>query len=99
METVTFHSKYPRDMTFFALKSTFEKEIELLSMQLSRLKKELKKFEQKYGMVSSEFYQKFERGELGDRQDFFIWVSDMDIYTKLMNEYKLLKNLASQCKA
>ncbi len=98
METVTFHSKYPRDRTFFALKSTFEKETALLSMQLNRLKKELKTFERKYSMTSSEFYNKFEKGDVGDKQDFFIWVSDIDIYTKLMEEYRLLKNLAAQCK-
>lgn len=98
METVTLYSKYPKDKTFFALRSTFEKETALLSMQLNRLKKELKTFERKYRMTSSEFYNKFEKGDLGDKQDFFVWVSDIDIYAKLMEEHRLLKNLATQCK-
>lgn len=30
-------------------------------------------FEQKYKMKSSEFFEKFENGELGDDKDYIIW--------------------------
>ena len=31
------------------------------------------KFEEKHNMKSTEFYKKFENGELGDSKDFVIW--------------------------
>jgi hypothetical protein len=36
---------------------------------------EIEDMEQKYGMTSSEFWNKFESGALGDDQDYFVWWS------------------------
>jgi hypothetical protein len=36
---------------------------------------EMENMEQKYGMTSSEFLNKFESGGLGDDQDYFVWWS------------------------
>jgi len=41
--------------------------------QLTEYETKLKQFEVQYGMSSTEFYQKFEAGELGDAMDFFDW--------------------------
>jgi hypothetical protein len=40
---------------------------------ISDLEQSLKNFETKYKMSSSEFYQKFQAGKLGDDIDFFEW--------------------------
>lgn len=40
---------------------------------LDHLKERLDEFEEEYGMDSEEFMQKFESGELGDKEDFFEW--------------------------
>lgn len=37
------------------------------------LKKEMKVFEKKYHMTSSDFFNKFEKGELGDDRVWFDW--------------------------
>jgi len=97
METITFHTHYPRKIAVPMIHSTFQREIDLVSVQLERLKDQAKEFEQKYGMNSEEFYEKFEKGELGDQQDFFLWVSNLDIYKKLDREHTLLKEFAEQC--
>ncbi|MDO8616481.1 MAG: hypothetical protein Q7T33_12220 [Dehalococcoidia bacterium] len=34
---------------------------------------DLKDFEEKFGMSSKEFYEKFSRGEMGDDQDVIEW--------------------------
>jgi len=39
----------------------------------SRLEKILRGYESRYGMSSSDFYTKYNRGELGDRRDFVTW--------------------------
>jgi hypothetical protein len=33
----------------------------------------IQEFERKYGMLSKEFVQRFDAGELGDEQDCFEW--------------------------
>jgi len=37
------------------------------------IREEVEGFEKRYGMSSDEFVDKFERGELGDDQDYFEW--------------------------
>jgi len=41
--------------------------------QLTEMQVDLTAFEQRYAMPSAEFFDKFERGELGDAIDFFEW--------------------------
>ena len=42
-------------------------------LRLERYERDLGEFEQRYGMESAAFYQRFEAGELGDTMDFFEW--------------------------
>ena len=43
------------------------------SKQATDLEQRLKNFEEKYQMSSTQFYQQFQVGELGDSMDFFEW--------------------------
>ena len=52
---------------------------------------DLQKYEEKYNMKSSEFFTKFENGELGDDNDnFLIWSG---IYEGYLRKMKLLQEL------
>lgn len=55
------------------IKDSVKREIILIESKISIIKTEIKQFEDKYQMISSEFLKKFEKGELGDSQDFFEW--------------------------
>jgi hypothetical protein len=44
-----------------------------IKKQISELEDKLKIFESKYQMESEYFYQRFQKGELGDSMDFFEW--------------------------
>ncbi|TAF08061.1 MAG: hypothetical protein EAZ77_07685 [Nostocales cyanobacterium] len=48
---------------------------------ISDLEQSLKNFETKYKMSSSEFYQKFQAGQLGDEIDFFEWSVFYEMWT------------------
>ncbi|MGC9526255.1 MAG: hypothetical protein ACP5D7_12030 [Limnospira sp.] len=52
-----------------------EREIQKYSLEKQRenLEDKLNFFENKYQMSSTEFYQKFQAGKLGDSIDFFEW--------------------------
>ncbi len=43
------------------------------------IRQELKVLEERYGMPSHVFYERFNRGELGDEVDFLMWASLYDM--------------------
>ncbi len=55
------------------IKDSIHREIILLESKINLVKNEIKQFEEKYHMSSSEFLKKFENGDLGDSQDYFEW--------------------------
>lgn len=42
-------------------------------LRLERYERDLREFEERYGMESATFYHRFEAGELGDAIEFFEW--------------------------
>ena len=67
--------------------------------RLSRLNADLKKFESQYEMDTPTFYQKFERGELGDDMDFFEWAGLFELQRDLaekLNHQEVLQWTAPQ---
>ncbi|ALL00895.1 hypothetical protein Pyrde_0845 [Pyrodictium delaneyi] len=51
------------------------REARLLRAKLRMYETRISRLEEKYGMSSSVFLEKFERGELGDDEDYFLWWS------------------------
>jgi hypothetical protein len=55
------------------VKDSIHREVILLESKINLVKSEIKQFEEKYHLKSSDFLEKFDKGELGDSQDFFEW--------------------------
>ena len=55
------------------VKESFRRELALSEAKVNLIREEIEGFEKRYEMPSGEFVDKFERGELGDAQDFFEW--------------------------
>ncbi len=55
------------------IKDSIHREILLLESKIHLVKSELKQFEEKYHLSSFEFQKKFDKGGLGDSQDYFEW--------------------------
>ena len=55
------------------VKDSVHREIILIQSKINLAKSEIKEFEDKYHLTSSEFQRKFEKGDLGDSQDYFEW--------------------------
>ena len=55
------------------IKDSLNREIILLESKINMIKKEMKQLEDRYHMISSEFQTKFDKGDIGDSQDFFEW--------------------------
>jgi len=48
--------------------------------------KHLAVMEQKYNMDSAEFYERYQRGEMGDDIEVMHWASDYEIYREMREE-------------
>jgi hypothetical protein len=51
-------------------------------MTANRLNEELTALENRHGMSSAVFYERFNRGELGDSREFLLWASLYDMAAK-----------------
>ena len=60
--------------------------IDLISQQLAEMQAELAAFEKCYGLSSNEFFDKYQRGEVGDALDFFEWSATWQMYNHLKNK-------------
>ena len=54
------------------------------------LRTDLQTFEEKYRLSSEEFYRRYERGELGDDEDFMLWAGMIEM---LVSNEKRLQGL------
>lgn len=55
------------------VKESLRRELALSEAKVNLIREEIEGFEKRYEMLSEEFVDKFERGELGDDQDYFEW--------------------------
>lgn len=60
---------------------------------LKRYQAGLQDFEARYGMSSTEFYHKFEHGELGDAMDFFEWAGLFELKQNLLEKIQRLETI------
>ena len=56
-----------------------------------RLKKELSRFESTYQMSSEDFFDRFEKGELGDKEDYFEWSAMYQMYERSVDRLNILE--------
>jgi hypothetical protein len=56
---------------------------------LVELTQEITLFEQRYKMTSSEFFDKYQRGEMGDDLDFIEWAGQYRMYLDLKHKIEL----------
>lgn len=51
-----------------------------------RLVRELTLLEQQHGLSSAEFYQRYQRGEMGDELDVMRWATKYEIYQEMKQD-------------
>jgi hypothetical protein len=60
-------------------------------LRLERYKHDLAEFEQRYGMKSSDFYNRLKSGELEDAMDFFEWFGIYELYIGILKKIRRLE--------
>ncbi len=61
--------------------------------ELTSIEKDLTRFREKYNLKDEDFLQKFNSGELGDNEDFFVWEGSLLLYEKLKAEENMLREV------
>jgi len=69
-------------------KQTTIKEIDMLKNKLSR-------FESVYQMSSQDFFERFEKGDLGDKEDYFEWAAIYQMYERSVDRLIILESHSS----
>jgi len=52
---------------------------------------QLATFEQSYSLTSSEFYTRYDKGEMGDEIDFVEWAATVEMLTNVEKQLTLLQ--------
>ena len=80
------------------LETSLKREKLLLEGSISKTKKKLKEFEEKRGLRSKEFFEKFEKGFAGDDQGTMTWAAEYESLNLLNKEYVAIERMLNQCK-
>jgi hypothetical protein len=70
------------------IKESLEREFNICSKAIRFYKRQIEALEKKYRINTSLFLKKFEKGEMGDEQDFFDWYA----FHKLLSNWTSTKN-------
>lgn len=65
--------------------------LEKYKKEINSLQKEFKRFETKYKMDTTTFFDDFEAGKLGDSTDFIEWSSLYKIYQRITERKNILE--------
>jgi len=71
-------------------------EYKRLQLELRITEEKIKKLEEKYGMNSSEFLERYTRGELDDEEEFMEWYGELKFLEKIRKELEELKKVANR---
>ena len=63
-------------------------------LRLQRYDRDLREFEERYGMDSPIFYERFEAGDLGDAMDFFEWAGVYELRQDTGKKIRQLEDAA-----
>ena len=67
-----------------------------LEMEIAATRERIKTFEERHGISSSEFMDKYLRGELGDNEEYMEWYGELVFLERAQRELEELKRLAAK---
>jgi uncharacterized protein len=63
---------------------SLERALKICNVTLAKIREKLEEYETKYNMTTEEFNERFEKGQLGDDEDFFEW----NAYKEYCNDWQ-----------
>ena len=71
-------------------------EVRRLEMEIAATRERIRAYEEKHGMSSREFLEKYLRGELGDNEEYMEWYGELLFLEKAQRELEELRRLAAK---
>ena len=78
------------DETLQLAKNALAREMEMIQIGIRATQKQLCKFEKKFAITSDAFYEKYQRGEMGDDPDIMRWAMEIQALRKLTSDHRKL---------
>ena len=75
------------------LTNALQLELRSIIVGLQRTRSMLRNYEQKYNMKSKEFYKKFMKGVLEEKDEFIDWAGEYEIYQELTRRKKIIEEM------
>ena len=73
-----------------AVKKLISHNLQKEERDLAEVMENLKRFEEKYNMLSTKFHERFHHGELGDDEELFTWDALFEISERIISRIKFL---------
>jgi hypothetical protein len=73
-----------------------QRERALLRVKARILRSRVEDFEKRFNMKSEEFLEKFELGELGDDEEFFLWWSFLQALRSVDERMKIVESMIQE---
>ena len=72
------------------LHEALDRQQKILRAALLKTKENLSQFETLYNMPSAEFYKKYQKGEMDDRDEYVDWAGEYQIFQNIQNQLNCL---------
>lgn len=82
---------YQDNVVDLTLRKLVERQVQQDEAQLAALHRDLLRFEQQYGVSSSDFFARYQAGQTGDDEDAFEWNVTYKMYTRLAKVVETLR--------
>ena len=87
------NTNHPKDQIAKGISNLIRGRLMAIKEELVAIENDLNNYKNKYNLNNEEFLQKFNDGELGDEEDFFIWEGSLRLHEKLKNEESILRDV------
>ena len=87
------NTNHPKDQIAKGISNLIRGRLMAIKEEILSIEDDLNIFKSKYKLNNKEFLQKFNNGELGDEEDFFIWEGSLRLHKKLKNEESILREV------
>lgn len=96
MVTVTVKSSTSENQEVMAniLSGALKREHAILERSLVKTEAYLQDFEKRYGMPSSEFFARYQNGEIDDHNDFVDWAGEYHFYMSIREQLDCLEGMS-----
>jgi hypothetical protein len=76
------------------VQEALERKKQLLAQGIEKTREELTRYEQKYGLSSEEFYDRFNASdEFNDSAEFMAWAGEYEVLQLLIQQHRLLRSI------